>query len=430
MNTIYKLLTCVLLCCTVAFVGCGQKNTDTSTANNKKHSRGPDGNSSDDGDQSHGDKAQNNDDGGHTHGVGPHGGAVADWGGGKFHIELIVDRESKTASVYVLGDNMSDVISVNCKSVTLAVNSPVFSFELNASPHEFDIEGRSSCFVGTHDELQAIEQFAASVSGLVGDTPYSGNFPKGFHTAAKAQNGDIGSKDISHNTSNRIGSKQVGAWKLSYTQIGNVSDDSTSIELSVTVKHQEENEETFESIQAWLGNADSKNVRTTLPSHSHGDGEQHVEGTIEITPSVAAEQITFEISTSAGKNTCTFNLLTDGFEPNEAQKKAVLSKFNQYLRLVDSGSYKEAFEMLSESQTPFGQWKEQHLSAKKLAGSKAMRRNVSAQWNKMEQDGKSVLTVGVSYRQQSKKGTDAFGFISFTSDDWVGFVATEDFVGI
>src|SRR5206468_4190603 len=44
-------------------------------------------------------------DGGHGHGAGPHEGTLADWGGGKFHIEFNVDHDQQEATVYVLGSD-------------------------------------------------------------------------------------------------------------------------------------------------------------------------------------------------------------------------------------------------------------------------------------------------------------------------------------
>ena len=39
----------------------------------------------------------------HVHGTGPHGGTIADWGGGKYHIEFTVNHEKQEATVYILG---------------------------------------------------------------------------------------------------------------------------------------------------------------------------------------------------------------------------------------------------------------------------------------------------------------------------------------
>jgi hypothetical protein len=44
------------------------------------------------GDHGHGHAA-----GDHEHGAGPHGGTLADWGGGKYHVEFTVDHDAKEA---------------------------------------------------------------------------------------------------------------------------------------------------------------------------------------------------------------------------------------------------------------------------------------------------------------------------------------------
>ena len=41
----------------------------------------------------------------HGHGAGPHDGTLADWGGGKYHVEFTVDHEKQEATVYVLGSD-------------------------------------------------------------------------------------------------------------------------------------------------------------------------------------------------------------------------------------------------------------------------------------------------------------------------------------
>ncbi|HRA89307.1 MAG TPA: hypothetical protein PK992_14580, partial [Planctomycetaceae bacterium] len=41
----------------------------------------------------------------HGHGAGPHDGTLADWGGGKYHVEFTVDHDKQEATVYVLGSD-------------------------------------------------------------------------------------------------------------------------------------------------------------------------------------------------------------------------------------------------------------------------------------------------------------------------------------
>ena len=39
------------------------------------------------------------------HGAGPHDGTLADWGGGKYHVEFTVDHDKQEATVYLLGSD-------------------------------------------------------------------------------------------------------------------------------------------------------------------------------------------------------------------------------------------------------------------------------------------------------------------------------------
>lgn len=126
--------------------------------------------------------------GGHTHGhgAGPHGGTLADWGGGKYHIEFTVDHDKKEAVVYVLGGDEKTPAPVKTAdgSLLLTITEPAFQVTLKASPLEGEKEGASSRYVGQHDSLGIVREFAGSVSGEVDGTPYAGDFkeePHGGH---------------------------------------------------------------------------------------------------------------------------------------------------------------------------------------------------------------------------------------------------------
>src|SRR4051794_31560179 len=51
----------------------------------------------------------------HSHGKGPHGGAVGDWGGGKYHIEFTVSHPDKQARVYILGGDQKTPVPIAAK---------------------------------------------------------------------------------------------------------------------------------------------------------------------------------------------------------------------------------------------------------------------------------------------------------------------------
>lgn len=112
----------------------------------------------------------------HSHGAGPNGGALADWGGGKFHVEFTVDHDKKESVVYVLGGDEKTPAPVKADKLLLSIKDPEFQVELAADPLDGEAEGMSSRFVGTHDNLGIVQEFAGSISGEVDGTPYVGEF--------------------------------------------------------------------------------------------------------------------------------------------------------------------------------------------------------------------------------------------------------------
>src|SRR4051794_15154853 len=72
------------------------------------------------------DKGRKNE--GHEHGTGPHGGTVADWGGGKYHVEFTVDHPKKEATVYILGSDEKTPVPIKAKDdqLLLSIKEPAF----------------------------------------------------------------------------------------------------------------------------------------------------------------------------------------------------------------------------------------------------------------------------------------------------------------
>ncbi len=124
------------------------------------------------------------DDHGHkhaAHGEGPHEGAVADWGGGKFHVEFTVDHDKQEATVYILGDDEKTATPIKANNILLSINAPKFQVELAAAPLEGEAEGTASRFVGKHENLGKVQEFAGIISGEVDGTPYVGDFKEEPH---------------------------------------------------------------------------------------------------------------------------------------------------------------------------------------------------------------------------------------------------------
>jgi hypothetical protein len=73
------------------FVGCEPSAPATKTASSASSDHGHD--------HKEGDHAHSG------HGAGPHDGTMADWGGGKYHVEFTVDHDKKEATVYLVGSD-------------------------------------------------------------------------------------------------------------------------------------------------------------------------------------------------------------------------------------------------------------------------------------------------------------------------------------
>jgi hypothetical protein len=112
----------------------------------------------------------------HSHGSGPHGGAIADWGGGAYHAEFTVDHDAKEVTVYILGSDGKTPAPIKASTVALSINDPATEIELEAKPMEGEAEGSSSRFVGQHETIGVVREFAGTISGEVEGTPYIGEF--------------------------------------------------------------------------------------------------------------------------------------------------------------------------------------------------------------------------------------------------------------
>jgi hypothetical protein len=125
-----------------------------------------------------------NDDHGHAaHGAGPHDGTLADWGGGKYHVEFTVDHDKQEGTVYILGDDEKTPSPIKAEEIQLSISDPAMQVMLKAMPQEGDPEGSASRFVGSHENLGVVQEYAGTITGVVDDTPYSGDFKEEPHGA-------------------------------------------------------------------------------------------------------------------------------------------------------------------------------------------------------------------------------------------------------
>jgi len=113
-----------------------------------------------------------------AHGAGPHGGAITDWGGGKYHVEFTVDHNKQEAVIYVLGSDEKTPTPIKAKDgeLLLTIKEPAFQVPLKAAPLTGEAAGTSSAFVGKHESLGKVQEFAGTISGEVDGTPFAGDF--------------------------------------------------------------------------------------------------------------------------------------------------------------------------------------------------------------------------------------------------------------
>lgn len=119
----------------------------------------------------------------HSHGAGPHDGTLADWGGGKYHVEFTVDHEKQEATVYVLGSDEKSPAPIKTDKISLMIGDPELQADLLPVPLEGETDGLSSRFVGKHEKLGIVQEYAGSMSAEIEGTPYTGDFKEEAHDA-------------------------------------------------------------------------------------------------------------------------------------------------------------------------------------------------------------------------------------------------------
>jgi len=81
----------------------------------------------------------------------------------------------------VLGSDEKTPAPIDAESVELSITDPEMQVTLWAEPQEGDPQGDSSRFVGTHEKLGAVQEYAGTMTDGVKGTPYSGDFKEEAH---------------------------------------------------------------------------------------------------------------------------------------------------------------------------------------------------------------------------------------------------------
>jgi len=165
-----SLTSLLLIICLVGFIGCKQENSATNPT--------PTPATGDDHGHTHADGTTHAP---HGHGAGPHDGTVVDWGGGKYHVEFKVDHDLQAATVYILGADEKTPTPIDATEIELSISDPAVQVTLKSAPEAGDPAGTASRFVGNHEKLGVVQEYAGTISGVIDGTPYSGDFKEEAH---------------------------------------------------------------------------------------------------------------------------------------------------------------------------------------------------------------------------------------------------------
>lgn len=115
----------------------------------------------------------------HEHGAkGPHGGGLIELGEEEYHAELVIDHDSHSLVVYVLGKDAKTPELVTATEIT-ATPEGKEAVTLKATPQAGEAEGKTSKFAVENDDLVHALVEAKFVHGdlriTIGDKPYVGH---------------------------------------------------------------------------------------------------------------------------------------------------------------------------------------------------------------------------------------------------------------
>lgn len=115
------------------------------------------------------------------HSVGPHKGAVAEWGDEVYHVEVCIDSKTGEVTVYIYGNHddfhKKTMKAIDSKELKLTIKGDKpLTVTLAPKPQKDDPKDHSTMFTGKDDGLKTDKKLEGSISGKVGAKPYTGEF--------------------------------------------------------------------------------------------------------------------------------------------------------------------------------------------------------------------------------------------------------------
>jgi hypothetical protein len=81
----------------------------------------------------------------------------------------------------VLGSVYKTPTPIDAESIELSITDPEMLVTLKAAPQDSDPSGKASRFIGTHEKLGVVQEYAGTMTGVIEGTPYSGDFKEEAH---------------------------------------------------------------------------------------------------------------------------------------------------------------------------------------------------------------------------------------------------------
>jgi hypothetical protein len=286
-----RLCVATLLSCSL-LVGCGEK-TPEKAASSAKQSGTPEMSES----------------GGHGHGAGPHDGTLADWGGGKYHVEFTVDHDKKEATVYILGSDEKTPEPIAADKLLLTINEPKLQTDLLPDPLDGESSGNCSRFVGTHDGLGTVMEYEGIISAEVDGTPYAGNFKEEAHGS-----GGSGGQAHSHGDDDALvwegGPKEHAGLTIKLGHHGGHLHAGEEVEPAVSITRNGEavsDARVFNALFSADGKELAKEVATVFEPTTKDEPAHYAQGALAIPSGLSKAIIRFRI-VPAGADAVEFDL--------------------------------------------------------------------------------------------------------------------------
>ncbi len=135
----------------------------------------------------------------HGHGEkGPHGGGIVELGDEEYHAEVLVDHDSESVIVYVLGKDAKTAEAVAAADLSVALDGKE-PLTLKAAAQTGDAEGKASKFVLVDHDLVHTLMEAGFLHGdlriTIADKPYIGHIDYHLDGSAHDEHGHDEHKD-------------------------------------------------------------------------------------------------------------------------------------------------------------------------------------------------------------------------------------------